>query len=59
MKRIKSALEDLGLNEEEIIREMESHEDLDCYAIGSTYDTCECKKCIEDKNIKEQVQAHA
>ena len=50
MKRIKSALEDLGLNEEEIIREIESHEDLGCYAIGSTYDTCECKKCRKEEN---------
>ena len=46
---IESSLEDLGLNKEEITREMENYEDLGCYAIGSIYDTCECKKCREEE----------
>lgn len=48
-KLIESSLEDLGLNKEEIIREMENYEDLGCYAIGSIYDTCECKKCRKEE----------
>ena len=48
-EKIESSLEDLGLNEEEIIREMENYEDLGCYSIGSIYDTCECKKCREEE----------
>ncbi len=51
LKIVESALKDLGLNEDEIDREIENNEDknLGCYAIGSIYDTCECKKCMEDE----------
>ncbi len=50
-KIVESHLKDLGLNEDEIDREIENNEDenLGCYAIGSIYDTCECKKCREEE----------
>lgn len=51
LKILESSLKDLGLNEDEIDREIENNEDenLGCYAIGSIYDTCECKKCKEEE----------
>ncbi len=53
LKILESSLKDLALNEYEIDREIENneYENLGCYAIGSIYDTCECKKCKAlDKN---------
>jgi uncharacterized protein YjiS (DUF1127 family) len=52
-KIVESHLKDLGLNEDEIDREIENndydYENLGCYAIGSIYDTCKCKKCREEE----------